>query len=164
MVNGLGGNYAFINTGTIGTDAIKVGFIYKSTTVSPVGNFAMLAFSVDSTFIDSKNHPALAQTFREIASGERLTLAVNHLKSKGSDCNDVTDPDTGDGQGNCNLTRTSAAIALANWLATDPTNSRDPDFMILGDLNAYKMEDPIIIGSGILNSFSVWVLMDWIPA
>ena len=53
------------------------------------------------------------------------------------------DPDTGDGQGNCNLTRTSAALAEANWLATDPTGSGDPDFLIMGDLNAYAMEDPI---------------------
>ena len=36
----------------------------------------------------------------------RFTVAVNHFKSKGSACNDVGDPDTGDGQGNCNLTRT----------------------------------------------------------
>ena len=34
---------------------------------------------------------------------------MNHLKSKGSDCNAVGDPDTGDGSGNCNITRTQAA-------------------------------------------------------
>ncbi len=53
------------------------------------------------------------------------------------------DPDTGDGQGNCNLTRLAAAIAEANWLATDPTSSGDPDFLLIGDFNAYLMEDPI---------------------
>jgi Ca2+-binding RTX toxin-like protein len=70
-------------------------------------------------------------------------VAVNHLKSKGSDCNDVNDPDTGDGQGNCNLTRLAAAQALVDWLATDPTGSGDPDFLIIGDLNSYAKEDPI---------------------
>ena len=70
-------------------------------------------------------------------------MAVNHLKSKGSDCDDLGDPDTGDGQGNCNLTRTAAAEALADWLLTDPTGSGNPDFLITGDLNAYAMEDPI---------------------
>ena len=30
-----------------------------------------------------------------------------------------------------------------NWLATDPTNSGDPDFLVVGDLNSYRMEDPI---------------------
>ncbi len=30
-----------------------------------------------------------------------------------------------------------------DWLATDPTGSGDPDFLIMGDLNSYAMEDPI---------------------
>ncbi len=68
---------------------------------------------------------------------------MNHLKSKGSDCNDVGDPDAGDGQGNCNGTRKLAAQALVDWLATDPTGSGDPDFLIMGDLNSYAKEDPI---------------------
>ena len=37
------------------------------------------------------------------STGAKLTVVVNHLKSKGSDCNDVGDPDTGDGSGNCNM-------------------------------------------------------------
>lgn len=137
------GVYDYINSGVIGTDAIKVGLIYKPGAVAPVGSFQILDSSVDPIFIDTKNRPVLAQTFAENTSGEKFTVAVNHLKSKGSDCNDVGDPDLGDGQGNCNLTRTKAAQALVNWLATDPTGSGDPDFLIIGDLNAYAKEDPI---------------------
>jgi hypothetical protein len=70
-------------------------------------------------------------------------VAVNHLKSKSSPCDVVGDPDIGDGQGNCNLTRTTAAAALVDWLATDPTGSGSADFLIIGDLNSYAMEDPI---------------------
>ena len=47
------------------------------------------------------------------------------------------------GQGSCNLTRRAAAEALVDWLASDPTGSGDDDFLILGDLNSYAMEDPI---------------------
>ena len=36
-----------------------------------------------------------------------------------------------------------AAEALVDWLATDPTGSGDPDFLIVGDLNSYAQEDPI---------------------
>jgi predicted extracellular nuclease len=68
---------------------------------------------------------------------------VNHFKSKGSDCNDIGDADTGDGQGNCNITRTRAAQALVNWLANHPTGINDNDYLIIGDLNAYAKEDPI---------------------
>ncbi|HEU4918154.1 MAG TPA: ExeM/NucH family extracellular endonuclease, partial [Candidatus Limnocylindrales bacterium] len=137
------GTYAAIDTGVIGTDAIRVGLIYKPATVTPVGDFEILDSSVDPRFIDTKSRPVLAQTFEENATGARLTVAVNHLKSKGSDCIDVGDPDTGDGQGNCNLTRKAAAEALVDWLATDPTGSGDADSLILGDLNSYAMEDPI---------------------
>ena len=137
------GTYATIDTGTIGTDAIKVGIIYRTATVVPVGAHAILDSTVDPRFIDTKSRPVLAQTFDEIATGGRFTVAVNHLKSKGSDCDDVGDPDTGDGSGNCNGTRTLAAQALVDWLATDPTGSGDPDSLIIGDLNSYDKEDPI---------------------
>ncbi len=137
------GTYDSIDTGVIGTDAIRVGLIYKPAEVVPVGAFKVLTSSVDPRFIDTKSRPALAQTFEEVATGARFTIVVNHLKSKGSDCNDVGDPDAFDGQGNCNRTRTAAAEAIVDWLATDPTGSGDPDFLIIGDLNAYAQEDPI---------------------
>lgn len=137
------GTYAFIDTGVIGTDAIKVALIYKPSAVVPVGAYQILTSSVDPRFIDTLNRPALAQTFEHVLTGQTLTVVVNHLKSKGSPCDSVGDPDTGDGQANCNQTRTAAAAALADWLATDPTGSGDPDFLITGDLNAYTFEDPI---------------------
>ncbi len=137
------GPYAAIDTGTIGTDAIKVGLIYRTDVVRPLGSFEILDSTVDPRFIDTRSRPVLAQTFEVIATGARFTVAVNHLKSKGSACDDIGDPDTGDGQGNCNLTRKAAAEALVDWLATDPTGSDDPDFLIVGDLNSYAKEDPI---------------------
>jgi Ca2+-binding RTX toxin-like protein len=135
------GTYASIDTGTIGTDAIKVGLIYKPGAVTPIGSFEVLDSTDDPRFIDTRSRPALAQTFEEIATGARFTVVVNHLKSKGSAC--AGDPDALDGQGNCNGTRTLAAQALVDWVATDPTGSGDPDFLIMGDLNSYAMEDPI---------------------
>jgi predicted extracellular nuclease len=148
LANGLNdiygpGTYSYIDTGVIGTDAIRVGLLYRTDTVRPAGDFAILDQSVDPRFLDTKNRPMLTQTFDEILTGGRVTVSVNHLKSKGSDCDDVSDPDTGDGQGNCNLTRTAAAEAIVDFLATDPTNSGDPDHLVIGDLNSYDHEDPI---------------------
>lgn len=140
-VNGAG-TYDAIDTGTIGDDAIKVAFIYQPAAVTPVGDYAILDGSVDSRFVDSKNRPVLAQTFSD-ADGGVVTVAVNHLKSKGSSCNDVGDPDATDGSGNCNGVRTDAAEALVDWLATDPTASGDPDVLVIGDLNSYDKETPI---------------------
>ncbi len=135
--------YSFIDTGAIGTDAIRVAFIYKTATVSPVGNFAILDSSVDPAFIDTANRPVLAQTFQQTSNNAKVTVAINHLKSKGSGCG-TGDDDTTTGQGNCNGTRTAAATALTTWLAADPTGSGDADFLIMGDLNAYRNEDPIV--------------------
>ncbi|MDT4288007.1 ExeM/NucH family extracellular endonuclease [Methylomonas sp. MO1] len=150
LVNGLNqlagaGTYAFINPSLskVGTDEIAVGIIYKPAKVSASGSVAILDSSVNPLFIDTKNRPALAQTFLDKASNKLLTVAVNHLKSKGSACDDVNDPDTGDGQGNCNQTRTDAAQALASWLASDPTHNGVSNALIIGDLNSYAQEDPI---------------------
>ncbi len=137
------GAYDYIATGYIGTDAIKQAIIYKTATVTPAGAFAILDETVDARFLDDYNRPVLAQSFTDNLTGSTFTVAVNHLKSKGSDCLAVGDPDLGDGQGNCNLTRTAAAEALVDWLATDPTASGASESLIIGDLNSYDKEDPI---------------------
>jgi predicted extracellular nuclease len=138
-----GGNYSYIDTGAIHSDAIKVGLIFDSSTVQATGPFAILNSVVDQRFNDERNRPALAQSFEQISTGAVVTVVVNHLKSKGSSCENSGDPNLGDGQGNCNATRTSAAMALADWVNSDPTGSGDPDVLVIGDLNAYLMEDPL---------------------
>jgi predicted extracellular nuclease len=128
--------------GALEGDAIKVAFIYDTATVALDGDFAILDETVDARFQTvGTQRPALAQTFTEIASGESFTASVNHFKSKGS----IVDGDAavGDGQGNNNNVRADAAEALVDWLATDPTGTGETDALILGDLNAYLMEDPI---------------------
>ncbi len=142
--------YAALDAGVIGTDEIAVAFIYNTATVSLEGAFAILDGSVDPRYDDNRNRPALAQSFKQTATDEVLTVVVNHLKSKGSSCAADGDPDLNDGAGNCNVTRAEAAAALVDWLATDPTASGDTDFLIIGDLNSYKNEDPIdniLVGS-----------------
>lgn len=137
-------DYAFLDTGTIHEDGIKTGFVYKTSTIGLVGSFAILDRSVDPRFNDDRNRPALAQSFERLANGAVVTLVVNHLKSKGSPCDADGDANLGDGQGNCNRARTDAAAAIADWIATDPTSSNDSDYLIIGDLNAYTQEDPLI--------------------
>ncbi|WP_256840001.1 ExeM/NucH family extracellular endonuclease [Ornithinimicrobium faecis] len=138
------GTYEYVATGTIGTDEITTAFIYQPAEVTPVGDFATLTTEDDPRFLDGKNRPTLAQTFEEVATGEAVTVAVNHLKSKGSGCEDVGDPEDPDGQGNCNGVRTQAAEAMVDWLAQDPTGTGVDNTLIIGDLNAYDKEDPIV--------------------
>lgn len=148
LVDALNGDgeptYDYVDTGTIGKDSIKVGLIYKPESVTPRGRHAILDRAADSRYNDRRNRPVLAQTFVENRSTAILTVAVTHLKSKGSPCDEDGDPDLADGQGNCNRTRTLAAEVMAEWLAGGPTGSGDPDVLIIGDLNAYPREDPIV--------------------
>ena len=143
------GTYAFIDvdaaTGQVnalGTDAIKVGLIYKPARVTPVGRTAVLNTPAFINGGDSapRNRASLAQAFRQNDNGAIFIVNVNHLKSKGFPC-DL--PDQGDGQGNCNVVRTNAIRQLVAWLATHPTGLADPDVLLIGDYNAYAQEDPI---------------------
>lgn len=139
--------YAYVETGRVeradGTaDEIKNGFMYKMATVDTVGDYAILNNDYDPNYKDERSRPAVAQTFRSTETQGMFTAVVNHFKSKGSGCGDE-DPNMNDDQGNCNGTRTMSAETLADWLTTDPTNSGDSDFLIMGDLNAYAQEDPI---------------------
>jgi predicted extracellular nuclease len=145
------GTFAFIdvdaNTGQInamGTDAIKVGMIYKPASVAPVGQTAALNTVAFVNGGDSapRSRPSLAQAFKVNTTGAQFVVDVNHLKSKGSAC---TAPDAGDGQGNCNQVRVNAATELMKWLATDPTGIKDADILLVGDYNSYAMEDPITV-------------------
>jgi hypothetical protein len=151
------GTYDYVDTGIVGTDTIRVGLIYDASVAKPHGDFAVLDGSVDSRFESNRNRPVLAQTFEQLSNGTRLTVAVTHFKSKsapvpsdpafvcldGNPANDVPDCDQLDGQGYFNRSRTLAAQALGDWLASDPTGSGDPDVLIVGDLNAYSKEDPV---------------------
>ena len=49
----------------------------------------------------------------------------------------------GDGAGNANTTRTLAAQALTDWIASDPTDSGDGNVLVIGDVTVYAMETPI---------------------
>jgi len=133
-------NYVSIDQAGIGGDAITVGLIYKPANVALVGD----AVTSNQSPFDYGNRQPLVQTFKEIATNEELTIAVNHFKSKGS-CGSASgnNADQGDGQGCWNELRTQAGSALAAWLNTNPTGSVDSDFLIIGDLNAYGKEDPI---------------------
>lgn len=149
--NALGSQtYQYVDTGTVGTDAITVALVYKPAVVRPRGAVAVLS---DPAFTDpnatglQRSRPAVAQTFELIGHGNRgegFTVVVNHLKSKGADGASGADLDQQDGQSAWNDTRTKAAAYLANtWIPSDPTSQRDPDVLIVGDLNAYRGEAPI---------------------
>ena len=136
--------YNVLNTAPIGTDAIKVGLLYQDT-VLPIGNTYIIDDSVNPAYQDQRNRPTLVQEFQEVSSGESVIVAVHHLKSKGSSCSSTGDNDLGDGQANCNLTRTGAVNVITDFILNNVLpNAQTNRVLAIGDMNAYKMEDPIM--------------------
>jgi predicted extracellular nuclease len=134
---------------------IRNEIIYRSDVVVPTGPARTIqsdAFDlVRPGSTDPVGRPPVAQTFAEkLGHGglhpfvqKRFTVVVNHFKSKGSSCDSIGDPDTGDGQGNCNKTRVLQSEALLDFVKTLKKESHDSDVLIIGDLNSYGMEDPV---------------------
>jgi len=137
-----GTSYAYVDPGVdrLGTDQITVGIVYRTETVAPAGDPAVL--STDR--LPEMNRPPLAQTFVELTTGAEFTVVALHLKSKSPSRAHGPDRDQGDGQGCWNRNRTEAVEATLSWIETDPTGSGDPDVLIVGDMNAYPNEDPIV--------------------
>jgi predicted extracellular nuclease len=133
------GSYAAVNlpAGGTGTDAIRVAMIYKP------GKLTLGSAALSDTN-PIHNRPPLAQTF-VAANGEKFTVVVNHFKSKGS-CPTAGDvnADQGDGQGCWNALRTAQAQALRGFVTTLQASAADSDVIVIGDLNAYGKEDPIL--------------------
>ena len=141
LVDGLN---SFIGAGTyavvpepafVGTDAIKVALIYKPAVLSLSG-----AALSDSDPIH--NRAPLAQTFRAV-NGAKFSVIVNHFKSKSCSGATGADADQGDGQGCYNDRRTRQASALLGFINSVKLAAADDDVLVIGDLNAYAMEDPV---------------------
>ena len=142
--------YTFVSTADssiIGTDAITVGLLYRASVVVPAGDAQIVDMPIQQIDEDSvaQMRAALVQTFTHVESEKTFAVAVNHFKSKGSECaedlaEDVSDTDVI--QGSCNALRVSAAITLAEDLADESMPER---VLILGDLNAYSAEDPVAL-------------------
>ena len=156
-------DYVYPGQSFVGTDAIAVGFIYKpgvvelatgssvalldDTAAAGLAIFASRDFSTDPLFDGpATNRVSLAASFTHIDSDNTFTAVVNHFKSKGpSGLSDTSDPnfDQNDGAGYWNQRRLDAAMAVNEWLSTSPTGIDDEDIVIMGDLNAYAMEEPV---------------------
>ena len=157
---------------SIGSDAITTGLIYRPSKVSIESmkviampsqhaptivndNNAVVKDSDGATLESGDNfqRDTLAATFKINGTGKTLTVAVNHFKSKGSTCWEEWDgvefgeetewtddaPDA-DLQGSCENLRVAAAVQLGEEL-----EDIGGDRVIVGDLNAYGQEDPLLV-------------------
>ena len=128
-------------------DVITNAIIYQVAEVEPVGASKALG---SESFGASGPYPAgafanarepIGQWFEPAGGGEKIFVVVNHFKSKGSVGPWPGDTDSGDGQGNANESRVRQATALLAWV--DTITTADDSVALIGDFNAYTMEDPL---------------------
>lgn len=148
-----GDDWRYIDAGQgPGSDQIRVGLIHRISRATPVGAPATL----EDDLFGSRSRPPLAQSFRA-GDGPVFTVVANHFKSKGCGEASGADADQKDGQACWNAARTESARRLDAWLRSDPTRSGSDLSVIVGDLNAYRMEDPVrlLVDAGWRDAFEV---------
>jgi len=79
-----------------------------------------------------------------LATGARFIYMINHFKAK-SGKGSGDNADKGDGQSTYNGDRVREATAVVTFAKSCATYFGDEDVLVMGDLNAYSMEDPIRI-------------------
>lgn len=115
----------------------KAGFVYCSDVVEPYGNLRNNNEGVQ--------HRKKTQAFVENSTGEKFLFSLNHFKAKSGNNATGDNADQGDGQGIFNGDRKREAQSVLSHYEKDRFYYGDNDILIMGDLNAYAMEDPITI-------------------
>ena len=130
-----------------GQDFITNAIIYRSADVETVG--ASVARNDEDVWSNARE--PIAQTFRSLGAADDpddlFTVVANHFKSKGG----ATDPEAVDdnedlgrgGQGAYNGDRTRQAADVVEFAGELTASSGDDDVLLMGDVNAYSLEDPI---------------------
>lgn len=129
--------YTYINDGTqvYGTYT-KAGYLYKASKVKPIRQLQSNDTGV--------KHRKKAQGFEVLTTGEKFVYMINHFKAK-SGKGSGDNADKGDGQSTYNGDRVREATAVVTFAKSCATYFGDEDVLVMGDLNAYSMEDPIRI-------------------
>lgn len=120
------------------TDQITVALFYRDDLLETVGPTQTLT---GPEF--KRSRQPLAQVFRQHQGSEEILVAVNHLKSKGSCPDSGMDTNQKDGQACWNSMRVAAAEKMSAWVKSLSESSGISHSLILGDMNAYRQEDPI---------------------
>jgi predicted extracellular nuclease len=125
---------------------IRNEIIYRNDRVSAVGGPVTVIDPIFDTIPPGRTDPVgrrpVAQTFE--FNGETFTVINNHFKSKSCGGASGDDLDQDDGQSCFNATRVGQAERVLEMVDEMVTETGDPDVMVLGDLNAYLDEDPVL--------------------
>lgn len=132
-----GRQYSYINDGGSASGSYtKSAYIYCSDVVRPYGDLKS-----NNTGVNNRKK---MQGFEVIRSGERFIFSLNHFKAK-SGTGTGSDANQNDGQGSFNGSRVTEANSVVSAYNSNRIYYGDEDILIMGDLNAYAKEDPIMV-------------------
>ena len=135
LTKNTGRNFTYIDDGGSASGTYtKAGYVYCSDLLEPYGQLRN-----NNTGVSNRKK---TQAFIEKATGEKFLFSVNHFKAKSGKGTGVN-ADKGDGQGSFNGDRVKEAKSVLDYYHKDCVFFNDSDILIMGDLNAYAMEDPI---------------------
>jgi predicted extracellular nuclease len=126
-------------TERVGTDVIRVGIFFRPDRLIAEGPAQLL----DSAPFSGLSRQPLTQLFSVVGSDARFWLSANHLKSKGSCPESGPDSSQKDGQGCWNQARVASVESLLPWLENLAEQSGISEWLVTGDMNAYRKEDPL---------------------
>jgi predicted extracellular nuclease len=138
---------------------IRNEIIYRNDRVEPVGDPVTIEDPIFDDIPpgrdDPLGRPPVAQTF--MFNGETFTVVNNHFKSKGCGGASGLDEDQGDGQSCFNATRVLQAERVLQMVDDLIESTGDPDVIVLGDLNSYLDEDPVLaMETELVNLVRAW--------
>ena len=137
LTQNTGRQFTYINDGGSANGTYtKAGYVYCSEKLKPYGQLRHNNKGVTNR--------KKTQAFEEIETGERFLFSVNHFKAKSGNGTGLN-ADQGDGQGSYNYARKEEAASVLSNYHSDKVYFGDEDILIMGDLNAYAMEDPITV-------------------
>ncbi len=126
------------DAGGTGGDKIAVGIFYRKDLLQAVGD----ARTLEGPEFKRSRQP-LAQVFKSPGQDEQILVVINHLKSKGSCPKSGENANKRDGQGCWNAVRLASAVKMTAWATRTAAAAKTDNILILGDMNAYRNEDPV---------------------
>ena len=121
--------YAYVSHGWTNSDMISCGYIYRTDKVKPYGEMQYAYQDTTSHY----RYRLMACGFEEIASGEKLVLNINHLRSKRG---------TGAESNEKRMANVDSLLLMLDKIEQEQVFG-DSDILLVGDYNSYTQEEPI---------------------
>jgi len=149
------GKYQFIpvDPSEVGIDAIQNAIIFQPSILKAIENPLYKTYHSPV----KKSRVSIAQKFQlHDRPSSEFVIVANHLKSKGSKCQEDKDGTALNGEGNCGAARLSHAKQLMAWVEKTFLDKPGAKVAMLGDFNSHSKDRSVqhIVQSGLFTNLA----------